>query len=648
MKNIIKSITAVTMAMFAVACSNSDELEQTSVATEGIPFEIEIGAGESTRFTYLNEEVTETRTPYKWSKDDKVFVIGENGEYLGTVTCTEDNKKLSVFKADRIPLQEGQKIHLWFFGQAQGAWGGNEIYGTTPDVPSIKPADLKSSMYVSNAVQFDKELKPYQLGPNHTGPNATKYNEILSKSATVTISNGVATLQEGTIVMNHLTSVATIHLSNPYSDKVTIKGCYNKARIDLVAETLKPESKGDIVYYNNHTNGEVDEYEYPEYMDVVLFPGETSPVFEYVNDKIAYSGYMSTVNVQSGIHYIDYTTGKDNNYAVNVRTEPDLKNSAPIVFNKFDLGDDSPYYFSRGLLYAAVGNSFPRKVELSEEQYILPLTWGRTNDTGVDYDEYCWSFLDNSKYPEYVFDATLPGTHFESVTKIEKTDEFNPVYVYNQQHKTAGYNFELPSTPIMAQLISRYYWTPIQITDTDEDLTYQRKPQGLLFSPVSRFDSKAKQLETLGVWMNQFNTSSEEYKLIKKLYDAVSAGKSVQQIEDDGWFCQQKTDASTDFTQGTKVSFNITKPFFNGDGKLMGQALYIVAKNNNGSVAALTQCVYMCSDVNFTNHLPNVLHIINSTSTMFSVVQTEEGGSSWPFAGLASPVYYIRPVLKAK
>lgn len=500
MNKFFKSVAAVSLAMFAVACSSDKVLDvnsESETVEGGVDFTIMVDGGTSnqSRLSYDLDDVTVEKTPYTWSLSDSIYVIGDNGKYIGTVYCTEAGKgatgQVGKFVGKNLKVQDGEKVHLWFFGGAQTPlYAGTAMYDDriVPAAKKIFPSSIKSGMVtVDNTYQYLKELsinRPEYA--THSQPVPAKYAEVLCKSAVITVTDdGKAIAKDyvtksDEILMKHLTSVLSVKFDREFFVGVTVEGCYNKATFNLVDETVTPLSKNTITVYNNTGAESYDK------LDIVLFPGMQAPTFTFADkNDFVFSGDFGSMKVNSGIHYMEYSQGAANNYGIPVNTEVDFDKSKVVTY-PYEINDKGDQiFFGAGNLYAT-GTEYPARVNQAGKQYYLNPK-ANVKDDGSTHD-YNWPFMDMATTPLNVYKnyptnpdnshaVTLSGT-------IANNDPYSPGYIYTCQSAASGY-YRLPKVEEINYILDHYFWAWVELTDVTDPYT-GKHPQGILITPLNK------------------------------------------------------------------------------------------------------------------------------------------------------------------
>lgn len=501
MNKLFKSIAVFALAAFSVACSSDRDLDSAANENgneEGVILEVDLSIGSSSRFTYSVDDMTETTTYYSWYASDSIYVIDDEGRYLGTLKCSQPtavDKYTGKFVSDKkIPLQNGQKIHLWFFGQAQKPFGdyghgiGTAYWGTHMgllpkyDKPSINKGSIyKGTVDIDNSTQYLKEIGTHA----HTAAMEadTKFNEVLARTAIVNVNGTQATatdaIDKTTIVkMQHLTSVVSLHLNKKYASCVKISGCYSKATFDLVNEKITSTKLGDITYYNNTQYSEV------ENIDLVLFPGEQAPKLSFndINDD-KYTGQLTNKTIKPAVHYIDWTQGKDKEYRIPIDFTYQAGTNTTIP-TEFPIGNDRKVVFGKGNLWAN-GTSYPATVGQAKEQWYVNYTNTINNGYG---DYYKWAWYDADNVPVNVFEtftSPLNQRAFFNTTsgqELQWNNPYNPGYIFTNAN---GYHaqYRLLTLNEWEYILTHNYWIVCELTDVTMGYGGSKHPYGILILP---------------------------------------------------------------------------------------------------------------------------------------------------------------------
>ena len=107
MKKLTIIITALVLALGMAQCKKSETSAKKSVF---VTLEANIGNDAKTDITLPDGLV-------KWSAGDKLYVVGANQGYLGTLTTSENGNKTAFFEGELLAITEGQDVHFYYFGK---------------------------------------------------------------------------------------------------------------------------------------------------------------------------------------------------------------------------------------------------------------------------------------------------------------------------------------------------------------------------------------------------------------------------------------------------------------------------------------------------------------------------------------------------
>lgn len=238
MKKLTIIITALVLALGMAQCKKSETSAKKSVF---VTLEANIGNDAKTDITLPDGLVN-------WSAGDKLYVVGANQGYLGTLTTSENGNKTAFFEGELLAITEGQDVHFYYFGK-----NGATITGTD---------------------------YPYSI--------TTQDGTLSGIANTMHLMHGKATATEGqlhfSVSMDNMMAIA-------YFDVTDFNTCtaINTRKLDLKTGTWSDNEESGIITLNSPSN--------KYYM--ALIPSETKQTLNFA------SGHELSRKIDAGKYYTD-------------------------------------------------------------------------------------------------------------------------------------------------------------------------------------------------------------------------------------------------------------------------------------------------------------------------------------------------------
>lgn len=322
MKKIFKSFVALSVALVAAACSNSDDLVSSNPdanAVEGVPMTITVNSGTQTvsrvHVGEYSKDAPTAKMQWTWENGDVLYAFNKSTRrYVGRVALVsgagQATGKFESPANEGLKVSDGDNLVFWFLGRDVNVQSGS--YAEEAGIVFPKFDDL--SKVQGGQLTLDFSVQPSSQWGSR---------EIMSQHATVSVKevDGVMKATAPDFTMIHRTSFAPAKFFNDNKNKdddytgnvvfenysggnfcqnVRITGAISNATFDLIDEKIISTTSNNVYIWNNISHGGHSTFEW------TVIPGVNTPTFSWRNYwDVYYESKQPTFKVPEGYYVID-------------------------------------------------------------------------------------------------------------------------------------------------------------------------------------------------------------------------------------------------------------------------------------------------------------------------------------------------------